>query len=147
MALRAPYLIRDQDSARDGSDWTPESSRRARAFAVWAALRSLGRNGVASLIDRCCEQARRFATALSEHPDIEVLNEVVLNQVLVRIGDDDSRTKSVASTVQRNGKIWLGHTIWHGKVALRISVSDHATTEDHVELAINELITAATATR
>ena len=143
MSLRAPYLIRPDDSDRVGTDWTPESSRRARAFAVWAALRSLGRNGVAEMIDRCCEHARRFAELLSTHPDIEVLNDVVLNQVLIRVGNDDERTRRTATLVQERGRAWLADTVWHDTVAIRISVSDHATTTEDVETTVAEIIRAA----
>jgi glutamate/tyrosine decarboxylase-like PLP-dependent enzyme len=142
MALRAPYLIRASDDVRDGSDWTPESSRRARAFAVWAALRSLGRNGLAEMIDRCCAHARRFAELLSAHDEIEVLNDVVLNQVLIRVGDDD-RTRRTAKLVQQNGRAWLGDTLWHDTVAIRISVSDHATTTEDVDATVQEIVRAA----
>ncbi|MDQ3953748.1 MAG: aminotransferase class V-fold PLP-dependent enzyme, partial [Actinomycetota bacterium] len=143
LALHAPYLIRDPDNPRDGSDWTPESSRRARVFALWAALRSLGRNGVAALVDRCCEHAQRFAAALSERPGFAVLNHVVLNQVLVRVGDDDELTRAVARRVQREGTAWLGETTWHGTVAARISVSDQATTADDVDRAVSAIVAAA----
>ena len=147
MAVRAPYLVRETDGARDGTDWTPESSRRARAFAVWAALRSLGREGVAALVDRCCDHATRFAEALSATKDLEVLNDVALNQVLVRVGDDDTRTKATAAIVQSGGEAWLGDTVWRNKAALRISVSDHATTTADVERAIAAIKAAAAATR
>ncbi|HEX2058019.1 MAG TPA: aminotransferase class V-fold PLP-dependent enzyme [Actinomycetota bacterium] len=143
LALHAPYLIRAAGNPRDGSDWTAESSRRARAFALWAALRSLGRSGVAALVDRCCDHAQRFAAALSERPGFEVLNDVALNQVLVRVGDDDERTREVARAVQRGGAAWLGDTTWHGRVALRISVSDHATTAEDVDRAVEAIVAAA----
>jgi glutamate/tyrosine decarboxylase-like PLP-dependent enzyme len=145
LALHAPYLIRSPDNPRDGSDWTPESSRRARVFALWAALRSLGRRGVADLVDRCCDHAQRFAAALSAEPGFEVLNEVVLNQVLVRVGDEDARTRAVAATIQSGGDAWLGETTWHGKVALRVSVSDHATTTDDVDRTVAAIVAAARA--
>jgi glutamate/tyrosine decarboxylase-like PLP-dependent enzyme len=147
MALRAPYLIRPDETTRNGSDWTPESSRRARAFAVWAAIKSLGRSGVAEMIERCCDHAQSFASKLSEEPDIEVLNDVVINQVLLRIGDDDDRTKKTAAIVQSEGSLWLAHTIWKGKVALRVSVSDHATTTEDVDRAVAAIKAAAAATR
>ena len=88
MRFGAEYLVQDPDAARDQVDWTPEFSRRARGFAVYAALRSLGRSGVAELVERCCARARRFADAIAELPGCEVLNEVVLNQVLFRFADD-----------------------------------------------------------
>ncbi|HEX2296320.1 MAG TPA: aminotransferase class V-fold PLP-dependent enzyme [Actinomycetota bacterium] len=143
LALHAPYLIRDPANPRDGSDWTPESSRRARVFALWAALRSLGRSGVAELVDRCCDHAERFASSLAQRPGFEVLNDVVLNQVLVRVGDDDERTRATARAVQAGGLAWLGETTWRGKVALRISVSDHATTEADVDRTVDAIAAAA----
>jgi glutamate/tyrosine decarboxylase-like PLP-dependent enzyme len=143
LALHAPYLIRDPDNPRDGSDWTPESSRRARVFAIWAALRSLGRRGVAELVERCCDHARRFASALGEHAEIEVLNDVVLNQVLARVGNDDERTRRAAVAVQRSGVAWLADTVWHGRRALRISVSDQATTTEDVDRTVEAIVTAA----
>ena len=109
-------------------DWTPESSRRARSFAVWAALRSLGREGVAELVERCCACARRFAEVLGAQDGVEVLNDVVLNQVLVRFGDDDAATDAVVAAVQAEGTCWMGPTTWRGRRAMRISVSNWATT-------------------
>lgn len=133
MALSAAYLARS--GGRDGSDWSPESSRRARVFTVWAALRSLGREGVADLVDRCCAYARRIATALEAEPGVRVLNDVVLNQVLVSVGDE-VRTREVAAAIQAEGVVWLGTTVWQGTPALRISVSDHATGESEVEAVV-----------
>ncbi len=143
LALHAPYLIRHTDALRDGSDWTPESSRRARVFAIWAALRSLGRKGVVSMIETCCEHAESFAAQLATHPEIDILNDVVLNQVLVRMGDDDERTRQTARRVQEQGRSWLADTVWHGKAAIRISVSDHATTAADVTEAVRTIISAA----
>lgn len=140
MALSASYLARSGD--RDGSDWTPESSRRARAFAVWAALRSLGRSGVENLVERCCRHAQHFADLLSAHEDVTVLNDVVLNQVLLRVGDD-ARTRAVAAAVQAEGATWLGTTTWRGQTALRFSVSDQATAEADVEAAAAAVLRAA----
>jgi glutamate/tyrosine decarboxylase-like PLP-dependent enzyme len=134
MSLSAAYLAR-ADGGRDGTDWTPESSRRARAFATWAALRSLGRDGVGRMVARCCEHTRRFVDLLATDPDVTVLNDVVLNQALVRVGDDDARTLAVAAEVQRAGVIWLGTTVRRGVTSLRISVSDHATTDADIEVA------------
>ncbi|SHN20178.1 pyridoxal phosphate-dependent decarboxylase family protein [Cryptosporangium aurantiacum] len=135
MRLSADYLVRDGE--RHGSDWTPESSRRARAFAVYAALRSLGRRGVARLVETSCAQARRIAERLPDH--IEVLNTVTLNQVLVRIGNDDERTRRAAAAIQRGGATWLGTTTWQGWVAIRISVSDHATDDAALETLVQAL--------
>jgi glutamate/tyrosine decarboxylase-like PLP-dependent enzyme len=127
----AAYYVKD--AARDGMDWVPEVSRRARAFPVWAALRSLGQSGVAELVERCSSHARRFAGGLAREPGVMVLNEVVLNQVLVRFSDDDAITRAVVDGVQREGTCWAGGTTWRGRAAMRISVSNHSTTEGDVE--------------
>lgn len=133
MTLSAAYLARS--GSRDGTDWSPESSRRARAFAVWAALRNLGRSGVAALVERTCAHARRFAELLGTDDHVTVLNDVVLNQVLVRVGDDDARTHAVAAAVQADGAAWLGTTVWRDEAAIRISVSDQATGDADVATA------------
>jgi glutamate/tyrosine decarboxylase-like PLP-dependent enzyme len=145
MTLSADYLA--TTGHRDGADWTPESSRRARAFAVWTALRSLGRTGVAELVEGSCRSARRFASNLSRLPGVQVLNEVVLNQVLVRIDDSDDTTRRVAAVVQDDGVTWLGTTVWHGRAALRISVSDHATRDGDVDAACDAIAEAVRAVR
>ena len=93
---------------RPPGDYVLESSRRARGFATWAALRELGRSGIAELVDRCCALARRFATQLAAIDGISVVNDVVLNQVLVRFGDDDATTERVIEAVQRSGQCWMG---------------------------------------
>ncbi|SNR48056.1 Glutamate or tyrosine decarboxylase [Haloechinothrix alba] len=141
MGLSAAYLARG--GGRDGSDWSPESSRRARVFAVWAALRSLGRSGVAEMVRTCCAHARRCAELLASYEGITVLNDVVLNQVLIRVGDDDARTRAVAEAVQVEGATWLGTTTWRGSTAIRISVSDHATTHEHIDEAVRAVLRAA----
>jgi glutamate/tyrosine decarboxylase-like PLP-dependent enzyme len=144
MAVAASYLQRAD--GRSPSDWVPESSRRARGFAIWATLRSLGRNGVAELVERCCDHAARFAEILGAEPGVEILNDVVLNQVLVRFGDDDAVTHEVVRRVQEDGTCWLGGTTWQGRAAMRISVSSFRTTEEDVDrsaAAIREAATAA----
>jgi glutamate/tyrosine decarboxylase-like PLP-dependent enzyme len=148
MGARASYLIQaDPGGPRDALEWNPEFSRRARGFPVYAAIRSLGRSGIAELIERCCAHARRFAEALSEVAGIEVLNDVVLNQVLVRFssedGDDDAHTDAVIETVQRDGTCWLSGTTWQGMRAMRISVSSHATTTEDVDRSIEAILRAA----
>ena len=143
MAVAASYLQRA--GGRSPSDWVPESSRRARGFAVWAALRSLGRNGVAELVDRCCEHARRFAELLAAEPGVEILNEICLNQVLVRFRDDDETTREVVRRVQDDGTCWLGATDWQGRAAMRISVSSFRTTTDDVERSAAAILEAAAA--
>ena len=143
MAVAASYLQRAD--GRSPSDWVPESSRRARGFAVWAAVRSLGRAGVAELVERCCDHARTFAELLGAAPDVEILNEVVLNQVLVRFGGDDETTREIVRRVQADGTCWLGGTDWHGRAAMRISVSSFRTTAADVERSANAILQAAAA--
>lgn len=132
MRLTADYLVADPHAARDQMDWTPEFSRRARGFAVYAGLRSLGRSGIAALIEGSCARARQFAAAIEELPGCEVLNEVVLNQVLFRFEDDDTTAAAVAA-VQASGEAWMSGTVWDGRSAIRLSVSNWRTTEDDID--------------
>jgi len=129
-----------------GGDFVPESSRRARGFATWAALRALGRTGVENLVDRCCAMARRFAERLDALDGVEVVNEVVLNQVLVRVGDE-ALTADVERRVQASGTCWLGATTWRGERLLRISVSNWATSVDDVDLSVEAIAQALAAAR
>ena len=131
MRLTAEYLVADSGAVRDQMDWTPEFSRRARAFTVYAALRSLGRAGVAELIERCCRHARRFGDELAQLPGCVVLNEIVLNQVLLRF-EDDATTNAVLRAVQESGDAWMSGTKWDGRAAIRLSVSNWRTSEDDV---------------
>lgn len=130
MAISADYLPGTTEQ-RDPSDQTPELSRRARGVEVWAALRSLGRSGVAGLIERNCAQARRFAEGLKA-AGYEILNDVVLNQVLVSFGSPEVNQR-VIQALQEDGTCWCGGTLWQGKSAMRISVSSWATTAEDVE--------------
>jgi glutamate/tyrosine decarboxylase-like PLP-dependent enzyme len=146
MSMRAAYLMRSPDEPREPMDWTPESSRRARGFAVYAALRALGRTGVADLVDRCCRLALRFRDRLRSEPAIRILNEVVLNQVLVRVvpeaGDADAATRDALRLVQEERVCWLGGTRWHGMDAMRISVSNWSTTEADVDRSAESIVRA-----
>lgn len=132
MTSTAAYLIQTGGAERDAVDWCPEFSRRARGIPVHAALRALGRDGVAALVDRCCGHARRFAMLLAEQPGVRILNDVVLNQVLVRFDDDDQATREVVTGVQQEGTSWVSGTTWHGLAAMRISVSNWATSDEDV---------------
>jgi len=133
MSVKAEYIEHTAGAERDPFEYTPEFSRRARGIPAYAALRTLGRRGVEALVDRCCARARQFADILSRDPDVKILNDVVLNQVLVRFSDDDAATRDVITRVQRDGTCWLGGTTWHGIAAMRISVSNWATSEEDVE--------------
>ena len=136
MRKTAGYFPDERPGERDSDAFVPESSRRARGFAVWAALRTLGRPGVAELVDRCCALARRFALALDEMPGVQVLNDVVLNQVLVRFGDSDEVTQRVIAAAQDEGTCWFGATVWKGMAAARISVSNWSTTEADIDRSV-----------
>ncbi len=147
MAKRAAYLVRS-DGLRDNHDFTPESSRRARGFALWAALRSLGRGGVADLVERCCSVASHIAQRLSKDPTVRLLNDVILNQVLVRfepagIPDHDAFTRAVMARVQREGVCWLSGSRWHGMDVMRVSVSNWSTTEDDADRSVDAILEAA----
>ena len=133
MGATAEYLVvAHPDAARDQMDWTPEFSRRARGFTVYAALRSLGRRGVQELVERCCACAELFAERVVALPRCEVLNDVVLNQVLFRF-EDDERTDAVLAAVQATGEAWMSGTKWDGRSAIRLSVSNWRTTEADIE--------------
>ena len=138
--MTGAYLVPAADRDLDPFDWVPEASRRGRATTVYAALRSLGREGVADLVDRCCALARRMAGRLAGEPGIAILNDVTLNQVLVRFGDDDDRTRAVIAAVQEDGTCWAGGTTWHGVAAMRISVSSWATTHDDIDRSAEAII-------
>jgi glutamate/tyrosine decarboxylase-like PLP-dependent enzyme len=145
-ASQASYLLHNEtDGLREPDDFVPEMSRRARGFAAWAALQSLGRAGVIDLVDRCCEHARRFADALGAARGVEVLNDVALNQVLVRFGDSDEHTRAVIERVQEDGTCWLGGTEWLGRSAMRISVSNWSTTTADVDRSVDAILRAHTA--
>jgi len=142
MSATASYLVQSDGERRDQVDWTPEFSRRARGFSVYAAVRSLGRSGVAELVERCCRHARRFADELARLPGAEVLNEVVLNQVLFRY-ETDERTAEVLQGVQQSGTAWMSGTTWDGHAAIRVSVSNWQTTDEDVERTLAEFARAA----
>ncbi|MGH8930075.1 MAG: pyridoxal phosphate-dependent decarboxylase family protein [Egibacteraceae bacterium] len=142
MSVQASYLVPGGDE-RDSQDFTPEASRRARALPLYAALRSLGRSGLAALVERCCALARRFATSLGTADGIEVCNDVALNQVLVRFWDHDARTREVIRRVQAEGTCWMGGTTWHDQALMRISVSNWSTTEDDVDRSVEAILRCA----
>jgi len=139
MSANAAYLVRGEK--RDPNLFTPEMSRRARGAEIWAALRSLGRNGLADLIERNCRMAARFAEGLKAG-GFEILNEVVLNQVLVSFGED-AKTREVIAALQAEGTCWCGGTVWHGRAAMRIAVSSWATAEADVERSLESMIRVA----
>jgi glutamate/tyrosine decarboxylase-like PLP-dependent enzyme len=141
MSLSAAYLTRSNHEPRENMDWTPEASRRARGFAVYAALRSLGRRGVEDMLDRCCALARRFAERLGADARLRILNDVVLNQVLVRAADDEA-TRAMIERVQQERVCWVGGTRWRGMDAMRISVSNWSTTEGDVDRSADSILRA-----
>jgi glutamate/tyrosine decarboxylase-like PLP-dependent enzyme len=139
MTSAAAYVRPPVAGERDEAYWTPEYSRRSRAIALYAALRSLGRSGIAQLVERCCDCARRFADELRAEPGVEVVNDVVLNQVLVRFGDDDAITDAVILAVQEDGTCWVGGSSWQGRRVMRISVSNWATTVADVDRSVGAI--------
>jgi glutamate/tyrosine decarboxylase-like PLP-dependent enzyme len=141
MCVTAAYL--PQGDHREPSQYTPELSRRARGVEIWAALKSLGRTGLADLIERNCRLARRFATEL-EQGGCEILNEVALNQVLVSFGNA-THTRKVIERVQQDGTCWCGPTDWQGRTAMRISVSSWATRDEDVDRSVAAILRAASA--
>jgi glutamate/tyrosine decarboxylase-like PLP-dependent enzyme len=142
MAVTASYLVHAEDEReRDPLAWVPEFSRRARGFAIYAAIRSLGRAGIASMIEQSCANAQRFADALAAG-GATVLNDVVLNQVLVRLGDGE-RTREAIERIREDGTCWLGGTDWNGEYAMRISVSNWRTTFDDVDRSAAAILEAA----
>jgi len=143
MAITAEYLP-TESAWRNPSDFTPELSRRARGVDVWAALYSLGRGGVAEMIERNCRQARRFGAGLAA-AGFDVLNDIALNQVLVAFGDA-ARTQRVIAALQADGTCWCGGTVWQGRTAMRISVSSWATTDADVERSLEAMIRVARST-
>jgi glutamate/tyrosine decarboxylase-like PLP-dependent enzyme len=143
MTVSASYLIQDDTrAARDQVDWVPEFSRRARGFAVYAALRSLGRSGLAELVERTCACARRFADGIAELEGVELLNDVVLNQVLFRF-ESDERTDEILRAVQDSGETWMSGTTWNGRRAVRISVSNWQTGDEEIDQALGAFRAAA----
>lgn len=139
MSMSAAYL--PSGSSREPFHYTPESSRRARGIEIWAALLSLGRRGLADLVERNCAMASRMADALGD-AGYEVLNDVVLNQVLVAFGDADT-TNRVVTAVQDDGVCWCGPTVWKGRAAMRISVSSWATSDEDIETSIGAILKIA----
>lgn len=140
LTLSAAYYGGYPEEVRDNYNWVAESSRRARGFTVYAALRSLGRRGIAEMIERCCALAQRMAERLSSGPSVQILNDVVLNQVLVRFGDADALTDEVIGKVQQDGTCWAGPTTWHGMHAMRISVSNWSTSEADIDVSADVIL-------
>jgi glutamate/tyrosine decarboxylase-like PLP-dependent enzyme len=152
MSQTAAYLVTAEGRARDPFDWVPEASRRARATPVYAAIRSLGRRGIQALVERCCDLARRMAERVAAGTGVRILNDVVLNQVLVRFdapdggpAAGDARTRAIIAAVQRDGTMWAGGTRWHGLDAMRISVSAWNTTEADIDRSADAILRAASA--
>lgn len=139
MSLKASYLQRGAGEERTGMDWVPESSRRSRAFALYALFRTLGRDGIANIVRRNCALARRMAERLAAAPGVTIANDVVLNQVLVRFTDDET-TREVIARVQAEGTCWAGGAIWKHQQMMRISVSNWSTTEDDIDRSADAIV-------
>ena len=142
MGLAAAYLPPAPGAERDPFEYVPEMSRRARGFPIYAAIRSLGANGIAEMVERGCDLAARMARRLANRPDIRILNEVVLNQVLVGVGDGPTTT-AVIERIQADGVLWLGGTTFHGTPALRVSVSGWNTREADIDRSADAIVAAS----
>jgi len=140
MAVSAAYLHQGEE-VREPSHYNPELSRRARGVELWAGLRSLGRSGMAQIVERTSRHARRFAEGLRA-AGYRVLNDVVINQVLVDFGSPEKTLRTVAA-IQQEGTCWCGSTVWQGHTAMRISVSSWVTTDEDVERSLKAMIAAA----
>ncbi|MEO8678674.1 MAG: aminotransferase class V-fold PLP-dependent enzyme [Vicinamibacterales bacterium] len=145
MSMKATYLQRGDDEERIGMDWSPESSRRARVIPIYALFRTLGRDGIEDLVRRTCTLARRMAERLSRGAGVVILNDVVLNQVLVRFTSrdrrsDDEMTREVIAKVQADGTCWAGGAFWQGKQAMRISVSNWSTTPEDIDRSADAIL-------
>jgi glutamate/tyrosine decarboxylase-like PLP-dependent enzyme len=143
MTSTSAYVPAHADDVPWGYDWTPEFSRRARGVTVYAALRELGRHGLAEMVDRCCDHAQLIADRLAPEPGIEIVNDVVLNQVLVRFGDDDARTNAVIEQVQSDGTCWLSGSTFQGRAVMRISIVGWQTTTADAQRSAEAVIAAA----
>lgn len=148
MSVRAAYLVHAEGAERDEVDWNPEFSRRARSVPVYAAIRSLGRDGIAAMIERGCDLARRFADGIAQIPGAEVLVPVTLNQVLVRFGapdggDDDAWTRGVIDRLRADGTAWFSGTTWRDRAAMRISVTNWSTDVADVDASLDAIAKAA----
>jgi glutamate/tyrosine decarboxylase-like PLP-dependent enzyme len=142
MASASAYIPPHDEDVPWGLDWTPEFSRRARGLPLYAALRSLGRTGVARIVDSSCEQARQMADRLAEAEGVEVLNDVVLNQVLVGF-DDDHTTKAVIERIQRHGTCWVSGSSFRGREVMRVSVVGWQTETDDIDRSAESILEAA----
>ena len=143
MTSTSAYIPPHADDIPWGFDWTPEFSRRTRGIPVYAALRSLGRTGVARLIDGCCEHAERMAARLADADGVEVVNDVVLNQVLVRFGDDDEVTNAVIERIQQDGTCWLSGSTFRGQAVMRVSIVGWQTATDDIDRSAEAILAAA----
>lgn len=144
MKLAGPYYVVDVGQ-RDSTNYVPESSRRARAVPVYAAIRSLGRAGIADLIERNCAQARRMAERLAAIPGAKVLNDVVLNQVLVRLPGGDETNRAALAAIQRDGTCWLGGMTWRGQCVLRLPIVNWSTTDEDIDRSADAIALVAQA--
>jgi glutamate/tyrosine decarboxylase-like PLP-dependent enzyme len=136
MEYAAPYLAVGGDAERDPMGYSPEFSRRARSLPAWAAIRSLGRSGLAAMIEGSCDSAVAIAGGLAALPGCEIINDVVLNQVLLRF-ESDERTQQIVAAVQQEGEAWMSPTVWEGRAAIRISVSCWRTDDDDVRRTVD----------
>ena len=142
MTSSAAYIPAHDDDVPWPFDWTPEFSRRARGVPLYAALRSLGRDGVRRLVDDCCDHAARMARVLAREKGVEVVNDVVLNQVLVRFDGDDELTDAVIDRVQQSGTCWMSGSTFRGQKVMRISIVSWQTTAQDIDASAQSILEA-----
>jgi glutamate/tyrosine decarboxylase-like PLP-dependent enzyme len=142
MTSTSAYIPSHEDDIPWGFDWSPEFSRRARGIPLYAALRSIGRSGLADLVDRSCDHATRMADRLTDEVGVAVLNDVVLNQVLVRFDDDDVVTNAVIERVQREGTCWLSGSTFRGLAVMRVSIVGWQTTAADIDRSAEAILAA-----
>lgn len=147
MTSTSAYIPMHDEDVPWGLDWTPEFSRRARGLPLYAALRSLGRVGITRIIDSSCQHARRIANRLAEADGVEVLNDVVLNQVLIRFDDSDEATNAVIERIQTDGTCWMSGSSFRGRVVMRVSVVAWQTTVEDIDRSAEAILQAAQAVR
>lgn len=144
MSINAAYLVKNEGYERDATNFVPELSRRARGVPLYAAIKTLGREGICEIVERCCDAAAHMAKLLACHDEIQVLNDVVLNQVLLAVNTDDqeSVTRAIIARIQNSGVCWIGGTTWQGNPAIRISVSNWQTSFEDIERSASCIIDA-----
>ncbi|MHA6690321.1 pyridoxal phosphate-dependent decarboxylase family protein [Devosia sp. A449] len=153
MTISASYLPLVEAGERDPSHYVPELSRRARGFPTWAIIKHLGRDGIAAMVEQCCQSARLIADAISDEDGIAVVNDVTLNQLIVQFGSDlapesgDALTRATIAALQQDGTIFVGGAVWRDRQVMRLSVSNYQTTAQEAQMAAAAILRVYRSTR